>query len=841
MSILHLLSGPLWQRLTWTLLHFLWEGVAVAVVVLALMWVCRPRRATSRYAVNLAGLVAMALCPLATFWHVQVPRPTELASSLGHGATSPSHVLVPESSPVVLQYELPPAGIAKGEQNAAVLGSNELSASPPRSGANGTGFEASVIAPKVSGWRRGVSQCVEAALPYGLVMWIAGVLVLALRLLANWLHVRWLQYDTRRIPPELGQVVETLLKRLGVIRHCRVCLSQRIRTAIVTGLWRPLVLIPASWLAEMTPDVLEAVIAHELAHVRRGDLWANLLQRTVETLLFYHPAVWWLSRNLGSERELCADECAVAATGKRIAYASALEQLGQMRLTESQSLVTMGMASHRMLLLRRVRNILGLPHPRDDARWWLAGVSAMLIPLTIWLASAIGSPAGQKQTPMDRHAAWVIAEESPKAARPLAAETAIEVSATDSLRGIGVAARCERQKWKVGDAIPVTFVITNQSSPYPTFIDREPDRNGGWGAFRFKVYDEFGSLVADPLADQPVAGPASSLGFFGRLVNLGVGMSLEKTIAVNRWAVLQKPGSYRIVPVVCTQHPGTLALPGGSADRHFKDWPIVTQSWLAATAVPLGPRPEAEWDEMWMPRILDLQLCIELPPFTISILPRSDTELGAYVEDLGRQLAAATGRSDRTDLIRRLIFTGDRRAAAILIEEAYRTDASLYWINEGLLYYLPQDRGITQALLDAAAKRGMWSGLMWVLYHRGCTEDEIKPLIAVSLAPEHPHAWADGAAAAKLYPDDRFIARLVALAQQDVDARFPARREAIYALALNRTDQSAAALRQLLDDRNVWTQHGAWGAVRSAWHFRHVTKGRPLLPDDFDPKYCQPY
>ena len=131
--------------------------------------------------------------------------------------------------------------------------------------------------------------------------------------------------------------------------------------------------------------------------------------------------------------------------------------------------------------------------------------------------------------------------------------------------------------------------------------------------------------------------------------------------------------------------------------------------------------------------------------------------------------------------------------------------------------------------------------MMWVFDHRGCTESEIKPLIDVSLAAENPHAWADGAAAAKLYPDDRFISRLVALAQQDLDARFPARREAIYALALNRTDQSVAALRQLLEDRNVWTQHEAWGAVRSAWHFRHVTKGRPLLPDDFDPKYRQPY
>ena len=67
---------------------------------------------------------------------------------------------------------------------------------------------------------------------------------------------------------------------------------------MVVGILRPMVLLPAAWIAEMPPEILEAVIAHELAHIRRRDLWATFFQRLVETLLFYHPAVWWISRRV---------------------------------------------------------------------------------------------------------------------------------------------------------------------------------------------------------------------------------------------------------------------------------------------------------------------------------------------------------------------------------------------------------------------------------------------------------------------------------------------------------------------------------------------------------------
>ena len=154
------------------------------------------------------------------------------------------------------------------------------------------------------------------------------------------------------------------------------------------GLLRPLVLIPAAWVTEMPLDMLEAVIAHELAHLRRRDLWVNLIQRLAETLLFYHPAIWWLSRRLRTERELCADELAVAVTGRRLEYAQALEQVAHRRQAEIRPALAAFMRGEtNMRVLERVRNVLGLAGG-ERSRLWPVGIVALALPVALWVAAA---------------------------------------------------------------------------------------------------------------------------------------------------------------------------------------------------------------------------------------------------------------------------------------------------------------------------------------------------------------------------------------------------------------------------------------------------------------------
>lgn len=387
MSPLDVLREPTWQPLTWTLLHFLWQGLAVAAVAATLLYVCPLRNAHNRYLVYLSALAAMAACPLVTFLVIEVPEAATVASREVEMAASLPPVAEPELELVAGEVGIGPIGPTARESH--------LPLEPPETAPSDTGDSANLPVPVT--WEAKLPRYADAIQPYCLMTWIVGVLLLAVRLSLSWLHVRWLAWGRRVIPADLAVRAAMLGERLGLRFPPRVCVSEKIREAIVVGLWRPLVLLPASWLTEMTPEVLEAVMAHELAHVRRLDLWVNLLQRLMETLLFYHPAVWWLSRRLSLEREMCADQLAVGATSKRLVYATALEQLGLMRLSQTAPQLGASIGGNRMVLLNRVGNILGSSPSNERTRWWPAGLAALAVPLAIWLAStSIVSPAASE-------------------------------------------------------------------------------------------------------------------------------------------------------------------------------------------------------------------------------------------------------------------------------------------------------------------------------------------------------------------------------------------------------------------------------------------------------------
>ena len=322
------LARPELAALTWALVHFLWQGTLVAAALAAILWsarVCAPRQ---RYACSLVALAVMALCPCITF----------------------VMVLRPEAAPI------------------PVVPTDEI-ALPARSAAAAGGWR----------WR----QLGESVQPYVLVLWTGGVCTLSLRLAGGLFGVWRLRQSTETPPRKLAQRVERLGRLLGIDARRRVLLSRRVSEALVAGFFRPVVLVPASWASEMPLEMLEAIVAHELAHLRRHDLWVNLLQRMVETLLFYHPAVWWVSRRARLAREMCCDELAVRVTGRPVTYVEALELVACERLTGVRPVLSAGIRGEtNMKLLARVRNVLG--PTGDSGSWWPAGVLALLLPLAIW-------------------------------------------------------------------------------------------------------------------------------------------------------------------------------------------------------------------------------------------------------------------------------------------------------------------------------------------------------------------------------------------------------------------------------------------------------------------------
>ena len=155
------------------------------------------------------------------------------------------------------------------------------------------------------------------------------------------------------ISPALLERCRDLQQRIGIRSLVRYAYSEIVDAPAVVGWVRPLVLIPLSSIAGLSIEQLEAVIAHELAHVRRYDALVNLFQIAIETVLFYHPAVWWVNRVIRTERENCCDDIAVALCGDAREYARALATLGTAR-------PAWAMAANGGALKTRVGRLLGM-------------------------------------------------------------------------------------------------------------------------------------------------------------------------------------------------------------------------------------------------------------------------------------------------------------------------------------------------------------------------------------------------------------------------------------------------------------------------------------------------
>jgi hypothetical protein len=177
---------------------------------------------------------------------------------------------------------------------------------------------------------------------------------------------------------ELRKVCEELQRRLGLTRVVRYAQCQWLDAPAVIGWSRPVVFLPLSALTGLSPEQLEAVIAHELAHIKRFDSFVNAFQVVVETLLFYHPAVWWLNKRIRMERENCCDDTAIALCGNTVEYARALTLMEEWRVAPTLSLAANGGS-----LSARITRLLGVGRFGWGTRG--IGVMASVVCLTVAL------------------------------------------------------------------------------------------------------------------------------------------------------------------------------------------------------------------------------------------------------------------------------------------------------------------------------------------------------------------------------------------------------------------------------------------------------------------------
>jgi uncharacterized protein involved in exopolysaccharide biosynthesis len=337
-----LIHHPLVHQIGWAVLHSLWEGALIGVAFGLGLVGLRRRSANARYLAGCLSLALMLAAPIATVllepWREPVPDDARGIIS-GHAGTG-----------------APDLGILS-------LGAAQTTAGAKLLSQPSTGFLGRVV-------------------PVLAVGWVLGVCISALRLTQGCWRVRSL----RTAGSELVDVawLETLNDLrccLGVSRPVRLLKSALVEVPTVIGWFRPVILLPTATLSGLTPEQLEAILAHELAHLRRLDYVVNAFQCLVEALMFYHPVAWWISRCIREERENCCDDLVVQVCGNRVAYARALAALEAFR----GGLPEWAFAATGGSLLNRIRRMLGQSDEhvpalvRKVSGLALAGVGVVLI------------------------------------------------------------------------------------------------------------------------------------------------------------------------------------------------------------------------------------------------------------------------------------------------------------------------------------------------------------------------------------------------------------------------------------------------------------------------------
>jgi len=371
------LTGPVAQAIGWALLHLLWQGVLVAAILAATLALMKRQSANARYLASCGAMIALLVLVVATAVRAYDPA-----------------------------AEATPALPATVTMHAATLLDTTADLSPVA--ASNTPTTAQLFARAVA--------TAAPHLPAIVLIWATGVLLLSVRLLCGWIRAH--EMAKRNAVPagrDWQRAAARLAEALNLRRGVRLLESAAVEVPMVIGFLRPVILLPMATLSGLSTDQIEMILAHELAHIRRHDFLINLLQAVVETLLFYHPAVWWISGRARIEREHCCDDMAVAVCGNPLQYARALTRLEELRVDPVHAFI----AANGGSLLTRIRRLIGerAESPNGPSRW-AAGAALLTVLLALLAAPSIPMLADRQH-----------ADEPQAAAAPKAAHAEVTVKA----------------------------------------------------------------------------------------------------------------------------------------------------------------------------------------------------------------------------------------------------------------------------------------------------------------------------------------------------------------------------------------------------------------------------
>jgi beta-lactamase regulating signal transducer with metallopeptidase domain/biotin carboxyl carrier protein len=386
MNTIHvLLAHPFVSRFGWSLAHFVWEGAALVAVLALALWLLRRSSANARYLVSSAFMLLMAAAVPVTFLALPESPQTVVVTPSGSPPPPSALIEVMESA----SFDRSPTGEAASEEAADAATANKDVPPLP------TETESTPTGP----WYTQLLGNIDRTMPWAVFAWLIGVTMLSIRLAAGWVIVqRMRRRFVEPVTEQLRLKVENLARRVGIVRTVHAFQSRLAEVPSAVGWLKPVILLPVGAITGLSTQQLEAIIAHELAHIRRHDYLVNLLQSVVETLLFYHPAVWWVSHRVRVEREHCCDDLAVAVCGNPVDYARALSTMESFRGTPQLLAAATGGS-----LLLRIRRILGVAAPAGNQfSRYAAGLLVILTMVTfiavVELSSATANAADRPPT-----------------------------------------------------------------------------------------------------------------------------------------------------------------------------------------------------------------------------------------------------------------------------------------------------------------------------------------------------------------------------------------------------------------------------------------------------------
>jgi beta-lactamase regulating signal transducer with metallopeptidase domain len=351
-NLLSFFNQNLNHAIGWTVIHSLWQATAVAILSGVVMIVLRKKTAQTRYLVHNVALITVLVSALITFNYYlnsNKNQATDISQVADNQLTATNNDLVSLTlNDAKIKLETT-TGVQPETQNPELKTATSL--------------------PIVSGSAisiEGMKAYFDAHIYFVVLLWLMGVGLFILKLLGSISYVYYLRSQHNFSVDEYWlDMVGKLSEKVNIKKNIALVESALVRSPVVVGFLKPMILFPIGAINRLNADEVEAILAHEIAHVMRHDYVFNILQSVIEALFYFNPAVWWISANIRAERENCCDDVAIALCGNSMTYAKSLVVVQEMQYYSAT--FAMGFAGQRKnQLLLRVQRVLNQSNNKSN-------------------------------------------------------------------------------------------------------------------------------------------------------------------------------------------------------------------------------------------------------------------------------------------------------------------------------------------------------------------------------------------------------------------------------------------------------------------------------------------